>query len=167
MCLLVPHLPLPNSVAFLGREEVLAIADDAPPVALIFICFYFFFLLKKKSKRSPFDELTFFLFLLPPPLHDKPPPIGSLSLSLSGLVLILIIERDESEGESHVFQKKKKFSEPFIRFASRGVSFSHQSVTVVSPFLTRALSRITHTHTCGCSRGNHHSNNNERRSRRD
>ena len=62
MCLLpavgVPHLPLPNSVAFLAREEVLAIADDAPPVvALIFSLLFASLLLsfEEEVEAQPFS----------------------------------------------------------------------------------------------------------------
>ena len=55
---MVPHLSLPNSVAFLGREEVLAIADDAPPVvALIFSLLFALLLLsfEEEVETQPFS----------------------------------------------------------------------------------------------------------------
>ena len=59
MCLLpavmVPHLSLPNSVAFLGREEVLAIADDAPPVVALILFASLLLSFEEEVETQPFS----------------------------------------------------------------------------------------------------------------
>jgi hypothetical protein len=81
---------------FSGEKRCSQSPTTLLPLSLSFYLLHFFFLLKKKSKRSPFhfDDLTFFYFC--PSGRQTAPNWISLSYD----------DRDESEGESHVFKKK-------------------------------------------------------------